>query len=689
MFRADALSAAATARLPSSSIPFEMFAHLLISSLALLAAPAWAPHLPERSANHASLRDQDVAIHAVDAFGRPVTGLQLDVIVRAKDGTLGTVRCSVGDDGRADLSPVDGTVVHASAAGDWFARNETWWLDGDTERGLLTVVPLVPVEVTLASHEGEAQDVFAADFDTPDLLPAANAYLNGASWTEVGGATDDGTLEVRVPRGHSFMNVFLPGSLDMSGNVVVAEGLFAGQLTSIEFAITGGTQRFELRAPRLSPRPIYWYAGEEPVVDARWSPCETALFADPEFRRLMGGITGPNGEMAVFEELDDEGEPDRFLETAFRIGRDGEPDASYVFTIPVVPEDGFEIELPSEVPSVALPDAPEGFVWGFRGQDNSTAQMLVADGATHRGFEGRHQGWATREDASVARGVVHFDGWLWGEYDREVELEPTRGRVDLEGLPEVDWAIEAFGPLVEQDAAYVDHYVLTPLDDRGRARGFGPIGAGTSVLHGRGPGWCGDAMNLVDGDDGLAPVVVGDFVEVRFVTPGGEPAPFVRFEAEWLDVFMGPGAVAGWSDEQGRATVQRIALDDETDSEGTARFAVRLAPEEPIPGAVVPLEFDEDGVATVVVPQRGSLAIDATAIAGGDARPLLVRVAAGDAEDGGGDPRDRVDVTPTFTTNPDGTLVLDGVPQGTYRVWACDINWFFDGEAPSVVVTVD
>jgi hypothetical protein len=42
-----------------------------------------------------------------------------------------------------------------------------------------------------------------------------------------------------------------------------------------------------------------------------------------------------------------------------------------------------------------------------------------------------------------------------------------------------------------------------------------------------------------------------------------------------------------------------------------------------------------------------------------------------------------------LTTGTDGMLVMDGVPKGTYRVWACDVSLFFSGEANSAIVTVE
>jgi|GEM_PF-6644011 len=646
-------------------------------------SPTALPALAARAENALA---PALSIHAVDAFGRAVRGLELDLVVRGEDGTARTVRCAVGADGRADLSKVEGTVVHASAAGDWFATAQTWWLDGDEEHGLLTVVPRVPMELTLVSQDGEAFDTFAAEVDAVFDLDAANGYAVGATAFKVGGVTTDGTLRLGVPRGHSLLDLWVPGSFAFDGELEVPSGTFAGETTIVEFRATSGAgHRFELTAPTLEERAVVWSREGEPLVGARWTPSGTPLYRHPDFVRAFGGVTDERGAMVVREAVDFEGEAERIFESTFRFQLAEGAGVPYHMSVPAIPPDGFEASIAHEAASVRLPDAPDGYDWTFFASEVASDQRLVATPDTLGSLEGHHQAWAVPRGGSLARGVLHLDGWLWDAYDREVAFDEQRARLDLDGLPAVAWAVEAFDAAVEEDLAYVERYHLTPLDAKGRVRSFAPVTPETAQVHARGPGWCGGALGLEEGEDGaLRPVADGELVEVRFVRADGSPAAFVHFAAGWYDLFFAPDRRVGWSDEQGRATIARPVPEEEG-----GVFCVRFAPNEELPGTVVPLAFDDEGRATVVVPETGSLAIDGVAVVGGDPRPLIVRIASGTEDDGGGDPRDRRDDFGVFTTNPDGTLRVDGLPKGTYRVWVDDVDFFFDGEAKSTVLEVE
>lgn len=657
-----------------------------LAVLMLPSGPTPALHPSEANVGSATRTPApDAEVRAVDTFGRPVDGLELDLLVRAKDGSLADVRCAVGADGRAQVSKVRGALVHASAAadGDWHVVDETWWLDDDDVHGLLTVVPRVPVEVRLRDADGVAVEVFAAEFDMLEAAGSGNGYFVGANGITSGGVTTDGVLRLRVPRGCDTLELFVPGSFGFWGVLPIPSGMFAGSTTIMEQRISSnGLTVLEPRAPRFTPRTVRWTTDGEPVVGARWTPCDVGLWNDPSFREQMGGGTDEDGHMTILEPLDDDGDVDRYLESSLRIARAGDPDGAFVFSLPPVPEPGFDAELATEVLELAMPDAPKGFEWSFVAAENAGVQRRLSGPRAALGHEGRRQVWAPPNDGSVAHGVLHLDAWLWGPYDRDVAFEESRGRFDLSGLPGTAWYVEAYGVAVEEDLAYADCYHVVPIDRRGRARALAPIGPESAVLHARAPGWCGGALPVARTDDGFEPVVDGELIEIRFVDAAGDPAPFVHFAIRWHDTFIGAEPARGWSDGAGRAIAMRVPND-----EGT--FCVQLAPTEMLPGTVIPLEPDEDGVATIVVPERGRLAIDGVAIAGGEPRHLKVRVAAGSEKDGAGDPDDRRDSFGTLDTASDGSLVIDGVPKGTYRVWASDVDLTFDGDAPSAVVSVD
>lgn len=629
------------------------------------------------------LAEQNLVLRAVDTLGRPVRGLELDLVVRNDEGAVTTVRRAVGADGLADLTKLDGTVLHASAAtgGLWHASAETWWLDGKTEHGLLCVVPRVPVEVRLSDAEGEAVKTFAATFDRLGVYPERFAYLIGDSGTEIGAVTTDGVARLSVPRGSDALSVWVPGSFGLNGEVPVTKGLFAGSTTMLEFQVTSDAGHvFEVQHLPLEPRPVWWYEDEEPVVGARWTPSGTALFADPRFRELFGGTTDDEGLMSVLEPIDSDGDVNRFLDASFRIGRVGERDDAFAFSLPAVPADGFEVGLGGDAQTLRAPSAPEGFTWSFAAGDSSESTRRVGSDAGLDAPEGRHQAWAVATGGSIASGVVHVDGSLYGPITGEPAYGDGRARLDLDALGDGPFVIENQSDLVDEDAAYLGLYQFTPVDGRGRVRALAEVTSGSAFVRRTGPGFAGGAFELTEAGEKLAPIVNGDLIEVRFVTADGKPAPYVSFSARWKDTFQAPQAVRGWSDAEGRATVLRAAVDE-------GSFSLRLAPDENLPGTVTPCATE--GVTTVVVPERGRFEASAHAIAGGDPRRLMVYVAAGTEEDSGGDPRDRADAVGVLTTGSDGVLVMDGVPRGSYRVWACDVDLFFDSDAKSAIVTVE
>ncbi|QDU83748.1 hypothetical protein Pla163_08490 [Planctomycetes bacterium Pla163] len=657
---------------------------MLALALALPLALAAAPVTTSDAATPSTpLAEQTLVLRAVDTLGRPVRGLELDLVVRDEKGALTTVRRAVGADGLADLSKLDGTVLHASAAADggWHAASETWWLDGKTEHGLLSVVPRVPVEVRLSNAEGEAVQTFAVALDRLGVYPERFAYLLGASPTDFGALTTDGVARLSVPRGSDALKVWVPGSFGLEAQIPIVTGMFAGSPGMLEFQVTSDAGHvFEVQHLPLDPRPVWWYEDDEPVVGASWTPSGTSLFADPRFRELFGGTTDAEGLMTVLEPLDSEGDVDRFLDASFRIGRAGERDDAFTFSVPGVPADGFEVGLGGEAQILRIPPAPAGFAWGFAAGDTSEATRLVGSDADLDAPEGRHQAWAVAAGGSIASGVVHMDGSLYGPVVGEPAYGDGRARFDFDALGDGPFVIENQSVLVNEDAAYLAMYQFAPVDGRGRVRALADISPDSAVVRRTGPGFAGGPFDLSEADEKLTAVVGGDLIDVRFVTADGKPAPYVSFSARWEDSFQAPQAVRGWADEKGRAKVLRAAVE-----EGT--FTLRVAPDEDLPGTATPCAAE--GVTTVVVPERGRLEASAHAIAGGDPRRLMVYVAAGTEDDGGGDPRDRADAVGVLTTGTDGLLVMDGVPKGTYRVWACDVSLFFSGEANSAIVTVE
>jgi len=613
-------------------------------------------------------RANDAVVIAVDAFGRPVQGLELEVVLRGKDGVLTrTTEKPSAKTGKARVKVGKAALADVNVKGEHGVVVRTNWIEDGTTHLLLTVAPLVDVEVTLLDAQNQRVPHFAAVLANQGARQSPPLFHDGADQSEFGAlSSGEGVLRLRATRGSTDLEALVPGAFAFSalhGRIQEGYGLRADDL----YFVDTRTTQLTLRLPTMAERTITWL-GPDGATDAtiRWYAAHPLLESFSDYVERFSTPADAAGVTRVFEPIED-GELRRG-DDALLVARRSE--AEFRLTTPPVPEKGLRATLDEPEPSVTAPPVPEGFVYTWSSRNNYDVRRPVAAGEVPRVAAGQNSLWLAPRTENDFDRLVRLDTSLFGPIDGAVALTAHDTTIDLSALPKGRWALESFTILVEEDDAYVDVNDWVVLDERGSAAAFGTARADASMLMHAGAGLAAPYIALEQREDGtLAAVGAGDAIEIEFVRADGSPAPFVSFIARpWSkdDFFRQTDTRRAWSDENGRATLVM------TLGEGQQPLVV-VAPDEALPGTLLFANETVEGRRRFVLPELGTLSIDGAALAGGEPRALHVRLARhveGDTSDVG----ERVDCSATFVTSADGTLVVADVPVGSYLVELREIS---------------
>jgi hypothetical protein len=613
-------------------------------------------------------RANDAVVIAVDAFGRPVPGLELEVVLRGKDGALTrTTEKPSAKTGKARVKVGEGALADVNVMGAHGVVARTTWSEGGTTHVLFTVAPLVDVEVTLLDAADARVPRFAAVLANLGARQSPPLFHDGADHMEFGALSDEaGVMRLRATRGSTDLEVLVPGSFPFSalhGRIEEGYGLRADDLVLVDTRSTS----LVLRLPTLAERTITWLGADEaPDATIRWHAAHPLLESFADFVERFSAPADAAGVTKVLEPIED-GELKRG-EDAVLVARRGADD--FRLTTPPVPESGLRATLAEPDVAVTAPPAPDGFVYTWSSSNSYDVRRPVAVGGTPKVAAGQNSLWLAPLAENDLDRLVRLDTSLYGPIDADVVFTTHDTVVDLSALPKGRWALESFTVLVDEDDAYVDVNDWTVLDADGRAETFGTAHPDTSSITHAGVGLAAPRIDLEQRDDGsLAAIGAGSAVEVEFVRADGSPAAFVSFVARpWSkdDFFRQVETRRAWTDENGRATLV-------TTLEEGQQLLVSIAPDDALPGTTLFSSETVEGRRRFVVPELGTLTLDAVALVGGEPRALHARLARhveGDTSDVG----DRVDCSPTYITSPDGTLVVEDVPVGTYVVELREIS---------------
>jgi hypothetical protein len=627
-------------------------------------------------------RANDAVVIAVDAFGRPVPGLELEVVLRGKDGKLtrSTEKPSAKT-GKARVKVGEAALADVNVKGEHGVVARTTWSESGTTHLLLTVAPLVDVEVTLLDTADALVPRFAAVLANQGARQSPPLFHDGADTSEFGALSNgEGALRLRATRGSTDLEALVPGAFAFSalhGRIQEGYGLRADDLCFVDTRTT----QLTLRLPTMAERTITWLGPDE-ATDAtiRWYAAHPLLESFAEYVEHFSSPADAAGVTTVLEPIED-GELKRG-DDAVLVARRGAD--RFRLTTPPVPESGLRATLAEPDVAVTAPLPPEGFVFTWSSSNSYDVRRPVAFGEAPTVAAGQNSLWLAPLSENDLDRLVRLDTSLYGPIDSEVKFAALDTIVDLSALPKGRWALESFTVLVDEDDAYVDVNDWVVLNADGRAETFGTASPDTSSITHTGVGLAAPRIDLEQREDGsLAAIGAGAPVEVEFVRTDGSPAAFVSFIARpWSkdDFFRQVETRRAWTDENGRATLV-------TTLEEGQQLLVSIAPDEALPGTTLFSNEMVEGRQRFVVPELGTLTLDAVSLVGGEPRALHARLARhvdGDTSDVG----DRVDCSPTYITSLDGTLVVEDVPVGTYLVELREISMLgrSTGDPKTVVV---
>ncbi|MEZ5978167.1 MAG: hypothetical protein R3F34_08120 [Planctomycetota bacterium] len=610
-------------------------------------------------------------LHAVDGYGRPVRGLEVEVLLRDGDGKLRWERCATSrKDGLVTLPETKDQVVSARAVGDHAVVADTWWSEKGRTNAILTVAPLIDVDLRLTDAEGAPAKDFGAVFEMLGDRDKTDAGILGANRESFGALSRDGVAKLRVPRGAERLKVYVPRSVATDASARPDEPCWAPDF------VLGAANGHDLHLylPKFAEGPVTWKLGDAPCTTAVLVPGSTVLSELPDFVARLGAPADAEGVSRVLEPLDREGGLDRTWAHWFRVLPDPSSTESQAFTMGPVDAAGYDVSLTERAASCDLPDAPKGVTYTWIAGEDPAVQTPLASAVLP---EGSSTVIALPTEGPIAERVVLLGATVYGPPDAPIEFGESRARIDTSELDEDGhWLLDAWGSLVDENDLSIDVEEFVRVERSGRVRTLVEAGPESAQLVRRGPGHALLPVAFATNDEGvLVPSMPTEKHLVEFVDERGRPLPWLHFTAELRSTFRGD-PFHGWADGRGKG---RIYV---TPEEGTS-LHVRVAPCEKLPGTVHVLEGE--GPHTVVVAAPARVTVDAAKIAGGDPRRLMV-VLAPEREGANEEVRDRVGRSLPYFTDGSGVLVLEGLPAGTYRAVVSEPMGFFDWDGKSAVV---
>jgi hypothetical protein len=610
----------------------------------------------------AAPRANDAVVIAIDAFGRPVPGLELEVVLRGKDGALtrATEKPSAKT-GKARVKLGNRTLADVNVKGDFDVAARTSWKEDDTRHIVLTVVPLLPFEARFSKRDGTPQKDAAVLLESPEwwhsgtTLCADGEDLNVHAFV----SDADGVVRGKAPRGAEEMLVVLPGSFEFHPEQAApVEGRTLRANASPLHALG---HRFDLHLPNFSERTISWVdANRQPLVGVRWCSYVPALMQLPAYLERFASVSDASGIAPVLEAIDADGQFEREYneETLVLHGDD-----TFRLYTPPVPESGLTGTLAVPAAIVDAPSAPEGYRWTWYARGHPDVRERVASGARPELSGSDNFLWAAPIGGDDFDHVVRFDARVKDALDVEkIECPLVETKVDLSKLPAGRWSIESRTVLVDEEDVYLDVNDNVVLDAEGRALTFGTFDVDYSELHANGPGLAAARVTFTTSEDGSITTDTRErSLDLRCVRADGSPASYVCFTAHTRSpdsLLRGTDTRPAWTDGDGRAVLF-------VDHEDGFVLEVQLRTQERLLGTRFTPTVDPSGVVTLTLPDLGRLSIDGPAVVGGEPRPLVVRFAP--HVEGDERPVSRRDgASRTMLTNTDGTLVIDDVPVGAY-----------------------
>jgi hypothetical protein len=469
----------------------------------------------------------------------------------------------------------------------------------------------------------------------------------------------DGTARVRVPRGSTGLQLFVPGSFTLSpliGTIQEGYGVRCDELRAID----ARGARVKIVAPALVERSITWLDGADaPDPSVSWFAANPALEALAGYVEAFSTKSDESGATRVLEPVQD-GELLRSYEETLVARRAAE---EYRLTTPPVPEGGLRAGLDGAATAVPAPAPPKDYVYTWHARNDYDVRRPIAGAGGLVLSPGQNSLWAARASDHDVEHLVRMDSSIAGAFTEAPEYTLHETHIDVSALPSARWAVESYTQLVASDEVYFDVNDWVVLDREGKARTFGSATPDTATLQYAGAGLAAPRFDLELREDGtLAPLVEGQVIEVEFVDASGAPAPYVSFIARpWSpdDFFAQPRTSRAWSDGEGRAVVIAVVGEQQ-------RLVVDLAPEEGLPGTMLLPVEGADGRLRYVVPELGRLEIDCVALVGGEPRSFGVQLAP--AVESAKEFGERDDRSPKYFTGDDGKLVIEDVPVGRYVV---------------------